>query len=43
MRQRMKRISEAVAAYALAGALLITGAAVLAGAVIRKVAAEPMR
>ena len=41
MRQRMTRISEAVAAYALAAALLITGAAVLAGAVIRKVAAEP--
>ena len=38
MRKRMARITEAVAAYALAAALLITGAAALAGTVIRKTA-----
>jgi hypothetical protein len=43
MRKRMTRLGEAVAAYALAAGLLITGAAVLAGTVIRKVAAEPTR
>ena len=40
MRKRMARIREAVAAYALAAGLLITGAAVLAGTVIRRAAAE---
>lgn len=38
VRKRMARITEAVAAYALAAALLITGAAALAGTVIRKTA-----
>jgi hypothetical protein len=43
MRKRMTRIGESVAAYALAAALLVTGAAVLVGAVIRNVAVEPAR
>jgi hypothetical protein len=43
MRKRMARIGEAVAAYALAAGLLVTGAAVLAGTVIKKAAAaQPM-
>ena len=41
MRRRMTRIRQAVAAYALAAGLLITGAAVLAGTVIRQAAAAP--
>jgi hypothetical protein len=43
MRKRMALVRESVAAYALAAGLLITGAAVLAGTVIRKLAAEPAR
>ena len=43
MRKRMTWIGESVAAYALAAALLVTGAAVLVGAVIRNVAVEPAR
>ena len=39
MRKRMARIREAVAAYALATGLVVTGAAVLAGTVIKKAAA----
>ena len=39
MRKRMTRIREAVAAYALAAGLLIAGAAVLTGTVIRQAAA----
>jgi len=41
MRKRMARVREAVAAYALAAGLLIAGAAVLAGTVIRQAAAAP--